>query len=189
MRPAYLPLLILLGIMTSACSSLTTTKIHSTSKLRNISLIDSTLGFNIKGVTESEEGTSVQVVAVERIVQPREDFQRRFIEKRHLKPAVRAVLWLGGAAIAGSGYYMQDQTGLVRLGQLIIAGGGIIPLLGEITTASLPIKSESWRDERKLLTVRSKLAINSLVNLVAGNVAWTDMTNSEGNKDNVERIT
>ena len=65
------------------------------------------------------------------------DSQRRFIEKQVLKPGIRAALWIGGAAIAGCGYYVMTETGWVMVGKDLRGLEALVPLGGELAVAGM----------------------------------------------------
>jgi len=81
---------------------------------------------------------------------------------------------------AGGGYYLYDQTGLVRLGQLVMGGGGLGPITAEIITASLPEVSEEWKSESHTLPARTLPVGNTDIVAAAGSSSWTIQTDDAG---------
>ncbi len=124
------------------CASLTTTALKPTDTVRDAAVAEKSATIQFQERRKAGTRNPNLEVMVLRQVTREETFQRRHIEKRRLKPAVRVALWATGAAIAGGGYYLYDQTGLVMLGQLMMGGGGLIPITGEIITAGLPPAGE-----------------------------------------------
>lgn len=110
----------------------------------------------------------------------KETFQRRYIHKRTLKSDARTVFWLAGLATAAGGYYLYDQTGMVRLGQLVMGGGGLVPITGEIISAGLAPVGEEWKQESRTLPVRTLPAANEDVIATAGSSSWSFQTDNSG---------
>jgi len=163
-----------------SCASLTTTQLRPTATTRNMVTIDSTLASRFDTGRQASTTRSVLEIALEYTSRRHETYQRRHIEKRRLKPAVRVALWAAGAAVAGGGYYLYDHTGRSRLGELAMGAGGLIPLGGEIITASLPPVGEEWKQESRSLPPRTEPAVGVPVTVNALNSTWSDTTDEAG---------
>ena len=173
-------LLLTLALLLSSCASLTTTKQRPTSAIRNDAVVDSVIALNFQAEQLPDARKPELYIALEQQLGSTRLFQRRHIEKRRLKPAVRVALWVAGAAIAGGGYYLYDQAYWSRLGELAMGAGGLIPLGGEIITASLPPVGEEWKEESRVLPPRTEPAGNTDVVASAGTSSWAVQTDEAG---------
>ena len=142
------------------CARLTTTTLKPTDTTRNSTVAEKSATIQFQERRKASTRNPNLEVTVLRQVTREETYQRRHIEKRTLKPGARPALWLGGAAIVAGGYYLYDQTGLVRLGQYVTGLGVVIPLSGEVITASRPLVGEEWREETRTLPPRTRPAGN-----------------------------
>ena len=167
-------------LLLSACASLTTTALKPTDTVRNSTTSEKSA--TIQFQERRKAGTrnpNLEVMVLRQVIKE-ETYQRRHIEKRRLKPAVRVALWATGAAIAGGGFYLYDQSGLVRLGQLVMGGGGLVPITAEIITAGLPPVGEEWREEIRTLPARTLPAANTDIVAAAGSSSWAVQTDNDG---------
>ncbi len=172
--------IVFFALLLSGCASLTTTKQRPTSAIRNDAVVDSVIALNFQAEQLPDARKPELNIALEQQLGSTRLFQRRHIEKRRLKPAVRVALWATGAAIAGGGYYLYDQNHWSRLGELAMGSGGLIPLGGEIITASLPPVGEEWKEESRVLPPRTEPAVGVPVTVNALNSTWSDTTDEAG---------
>ncbi len=170
----------LISLLLSSCAVVTTTKQRPTRATRNDAVVDSVIAQNFQAVQLPDAHKPELNIALEQQLGRTRQYQRRHIEKRRLKPAVRVTLWATGAAIAGGGYYLYDQTGRSRLGELAMGAGGLIPLGGGIITASLPPVGEQWKDESWVLPMETRPAPRVPLRVATGDSTWTKATNSQG---------
>ena len=171
----FFALLLLCG-----CASLTTTNLKPTDTVRDADTAEKSATIQFQERRKASARSPNLEVTVLRQVTREETYQRRHIEKRTLKPVARAALWLGGAAIAAGGYYLYDQTDLVRLGQLLMGGGGLVPITAEIITAGLPPVGEEWKQESRTLPARTMPAANADIVAAAGSSSWAVQTDNDG---------
>ncbi len=169
-----------LALLLSACASLTTTTLKPTDAVRNVDTAEKSATIQFQERRKASKRNPNLEVTVLRQVTREETYQRRHIEKRTLKPGARAALWLGGAAIVAGGYYLYDLTGLVRLGQLVMGSGGLVPITGEIITAGLPPAGEEWKQESRTLPARTLPAGNIDIVASAGSSSWAVQTDNDG---------
>ena len=172
--------IVFFALLLSGCASLTTTALKPTDTVRNASTTELSAATRFQTRRQPSTENPNLEIAVERQITQEETFQRRYIEKRTLKPGARAALWLGGAAIAAGGYYLYDQTGLVRLGYLVMGSGGLVPITGEIITAGLPEGGEEWKQESRTLPASTIPAANIDVVASVGSSSWTVQTYNDG---------
>ncbi len=170
----------LAALLLCSCASLTTTTLKPSDTIRNATTAELLAAIRFQTRRQPSTENPNLEIAVERQITQEETFQRRHIEKRTLKSGARAALWLGGTAIAGGGYYLYDQTGLVRLGLLAMGGGGLVPITGEIITAGLPEGGEEWKPESRTLPARTVPAANTDVVASAGSSSWAVQTDDDG---------
>ena len=171
MRNSYfitcLVLLLLCG-----CASQTTTAWRSTGTVRNSSVEERSAEARFH-VLQGPSATSPDLsISVSKQVTRENTFERRFAEKRILKPVTRTLLWLGGTTVAAGGYYLMTNTGLVRLGQLTTGAGILVPLSSEIITASLPPVGEEWKSESRILPTTILPVAATDVVASAGDSSW-----------------
>ena len=171
---------LLAAFLLCGCAGLTTTTLKPTDTVRDAATAEksATIQFQERRKA-STRNPNLEVTVMRRVTQE-ETFQRRYVEKRKLKPGARAAFWIGGAAIAGGGFYLYDQTHWSRLGELVMGAGGLIPLGGEIITASLPPAGEEWREESRVLPPRTKPAVGVPLTVNALNSTWSDTTDEAG---------
>ncbi|MBA7653411.1 hypothetical protein ES703_61260 [subsurface metagenome] len=178
--PLRISCLALALLLLSACASLTTTALKPTDTVRDAATAEKSATIQFQERRKASTRNPNLEVMVLRQVTREETFQRRHIEKRTLKPGARAALWLGGAVIAGGGCYLYDQTSLVRLGQLVMGSGGLVPITGEIITASLPPVGEEWKPESRTLPARTMPESNTDIVASAGSSSWVVQTDDDG---------
>ncbi len=89
-------------------------------------------------------------------------------------------MWIAGVVVAGGGYYLYDQTGLSRLGQLALGAGVLLPLSVETIVAILPLAGEEWKNESGPIVVRQQLVGRVPVGVVAIENAWVETTDVAG---------
>lgn len=167
-------------IFLCGCAILTTPVSKLTDTIRNSTIVEKSATIHFSpGQSPSTTDPNLKIRVV-RHGTYEETFQRRYIEKRILKPNARVVLWISGAAFAFGGYYVQSHSGWVRLGQYVTGLGAVIPLSGEIITPSLPPVGEEWREESRTLPPRTEPASGIPVSLATGFVTWQDTTDSGG---------
>ncbi len=176
----YSPRLICLALAFSACASLTTTALKPTDTVRNSAVAEKSATIQFQERRKASARNPNLEVMVLRQVTREETYQRRHIEKRTLKPGARAALWLGGAAIAAGGYYLYDQTSLVRLGQLVMGSGGLVPITAEIITAGLPGGGEEGKQESRTLPASTLPAANTDIAASVGTSSWPVQTDNDG---------
>ncbi len=177
--PPRIPCLAL-ALFLSACASLTTTALKPTDTIRGAATAEKSAAIQFQERRKASTRNPNLEVMVLRQVTREETYQRRHIEKRTLKPGARAAIWLGGAAIAAGGYYLYDQTGLVRLGYLVMGSGGLVPITGEIITAGLPPAGEEWKQESRTLPAKTMPASNTDIVASAGSSSWNIQTDDDG---------
>ncbi len=89
------------------------------------------------------------------------------------------MLWAGGAGLAGGGYYMMTETGLVMLGKELMGLGVAIPFGSEIIARS-KVVGEEWKEESRTLPTRTLPAANADIVAAAGSSSWTIQTDDDG---------
>ncbi|UCH63622.1 MAG: DUF2380 domain-containing protein [Fidelibacterota bacterium] len=177
----YRLLLFLLAlILLCGCASLTTTSLAPTSTTRNARSMDEITIVRFQTLRRPSATSSNLTITITKRATRKETFQRRYIHKRTLKSDARTVFWLAGLATAAGGYYLYDQTGMVRLGQLVMGGGGLVPITGEIISAGLAPVGEEWKQESRTLPVRTLPAANEDVIATAGSSSWSFQTDNSG---------
>ena len=168
------------ALLLSACASLTTTALKPTDTVRDATTAELSAATRFQARQQPSADSPDLEIAVERQITREETFQRRHIEKRVLKPRTRDALWISGAALAGGGYYVMTNTGLVRLGQLMMGGCWLVPITGEIITAGLPEGGEEWKSESRTLPARTMPVGNTDIVAAAGSSSWTVQTDDDG---------
>lgn len=169
-----------LALLLCACASLTTTALKPTDTVRNADTAEKSATIQFQERRKASTSNPNLEVTVLRQVTNEQTFQRQYEEKRKLKSGARAILWLGGAAIAAGGYYLYDQTGHARLGQLVMGSGGLVPITAEIITAGLPPVGEEWKEESRTLPTKSVPMSNTDIVASIGSSSWAIQTDDDG---------
>jgi|GEM_PF-3475360 len=172
--------LLAFALLLTACASLTTTALKPTDTVRDAATAELSAATRFQTRWQPSTENPNLEIAVVRQVKAEETFQRWYVEKRTLKSGARVAFWLGGAAITAGGYYLYDQTGLARLGQLVMGGGGLVPITAEIITAGLPPVGEEWKEDSRTLPARTIPVANTDVVASAGSSSWAVQTDDDG---------
>ncbi len=167
-------------LLLSACATLTTTTTKPTDTTRNASTVDKVTATRFRTLQRPSATSPNLVITVIKQVTKEETFQRRHVEKQVIKPDVRPLLWLGGAAAAAGGYYLMTETDWVMLGKDLIGLGALLPLGSELVVAGREPVSEEWKPESRTLPARTIPAANTDVVASAGTSSWTVQTDNDG---------
>ncbi len=162
------------------CASLTTTTIAPTDTTRSISTAEKVTATRFRTLQQPSATTPNLVLTVLKQATQEETFQRRHVEKQVIKPDVRPLLWLGGAAAAAGGYYLMTGTGLVMLGKNLMGLGALVPLASELVVAVKGPVSEEWKPESRTLPARTITARNTDFVASVGSSSWSVQTNNNG---------
>lgn len=167
-------------IFLCGCASLTTTTLKPTDTTRDATTAEKSAATRFQTRRQPSTENPNLEIAVKRQITREESFQRRYIEKRVLKSGARAVLWLGGAAIAGGGYYVMTETGWVMLGKDFIGLGALLPLASELVVAGMEPVGEEWKQESRTFPARTITARNTDIIASVGSSSWTIQTDDDG---------
>lgn len=176
--PLRIPCLAL-ALLFSGCATLTTTQ-SATDAIRDSKVIREVSSVRLVPLAKATADDPHAKIQVLQKMTGTETFERHYVEKRKLRHQFRAGLWLTGAAIAYGGYYLDNKTGYVRLGELTMGVGALVPLTAEIATAALPPIGDAWREESRALLAREVPGVGLAVKIDAGTKAWIDTTDKQG---------
>ncbi len=168
--------LLLLG----GCASQTTTALRPTGTVRNSAVVERSAEVRFHVLQRPNTTSPDLSISVIKKVTRVDTFQRRFVKKRVLKPAVRTLLWLGGTVVAAGGYYLMTETGLVTLGEDLMGLGAVVPLGSELVVAGMEPVGEEWKSESRILPTMTLPAATTDVVASAGSSSWIVQTDDKG---------
>ena len=171
---------VLSALLFTACASQTTTALRPTGTVRNSSVEARFAEARFHVLQRPNAKNPDLSISVTKKVTREDTFQRRFVKKRVLKPASRTLLWLGGTVVAGGGYYLMTETGLVMLGKDLMGLGAVVPLGSELVVAGMEPLGEEWKPESRLLPTTTLPAASTDVVASAGSSSWIIQTDGQG---------
>ncbi len=175
--PLRIPCLALI-LLLCGCASMSTAKLQPTDTIRNATTtekLDTTFFRISQQLSADNPKLGITVV---RQVRQEQSFDRRYVEKRVLKPGAGPLLILTGAALAAGGYYYFYEQGYVVLGRDLIGLGAAIPILNGAMVGS--VSGEQWKPEIKTLPPTTIRAQKTPVVVGAVNYTWRDTTDARG---------
>ena len=167
-------------IFLCACASQTTTALRPTGTVRNSAVEERSAEARFHVLQRPTTRSPDLSISVTKNVTREETFQRRFVMKRVLKPAIRILLWLGGVSAAAGGYYLTSETGYVMLGKDLIGLGAIVPLSSELVVRGMEPLGEEWKPESRILPATTLPAATTDVVASAGSSSWVVQTDGKG---------
>ena len=196
--------LLTLTLLFTGCATMTTTTLKPTDTVRNSAVAEKSAAIRFQEREKPSTTSPNLEITVLRQVTQEETFQRRYVEKKVLKPGARTALWLVGAATVGGGYILYKEAKgiserrddhvrywtilnqrlknetVIGLGRNLMGLGALIPLGSEMATAGLPPVGEEWKEESRTLPVRTIPASNTDIVASAGSSSWSVQTDNDG---------